>query len=245
MLPETVVCMKWKPPFKFRTTYTANHVNTLRSMVARHYPHPHRFVCITDDPKGLEPGIEVIPIWDDYAELPPPQGGYNPSCYRRLKLFSREMAALLGERFVSIDLDCTVLADLTPLWDRPEEFVIWRSALPRRSGCRSQSYNGSMFLMTAGARAAVWEQFKPSTSVKAAAKAGLVGSDQAWIEYCLGPDEATWLPRTDGVYSYRLHLMHLSGKLPPNARLVFFQGKAKPWHRGLSEHSPWIEDAYR
>lgn len=88
--------MKWKPPFAFRTTYKAEHVNVLRRMVARHYPHPHRFVCITDDAKGIDPGVEVIPVWDDYADIPPPQGGYNPSCYRRLRLFSREMEGFWG-----------------------------------------------------------------------------------------------------------------------------------------------------
>lgn len=238
MLPETVVCMKWKPPFAFRTTYKAEHVNVLRRMVARHYPHPHRFVCITDDAKGIDPGVEVIPVWDDYADIPPPQGGYNPSCYRRLRLFSREMEGLLGRRFVSIDLDCTIHADLTSLWDRPEDFVIFRS------GLRQQHYNGSMFLLTAGARAKVWEEFQGRASVKAAMRAGLVGSDQAWIEHCLGPNEATWGPQ-DGVYSYRLHLLRLGAKLPENTRIVFYQGKAKPWHSHVHSLSSWVGEAYK
>lgn len=239
MLPETVVCMKWVAPFAFRTKYESAHVNMLRRMVARYFPHPHRFVCITDDPRGIEPDIEVLPIWGDHAKLPPPQGGFNPSCYRRLKLFSREMEGLLGRRFVSVDLDCTIHGDLTPLWDRKEDFVIWKSGLRTK-----QQFNGSMFLMTAGSRAQVWEKFDPKRSPRAAARGGLVGSDQAWIEHCLGPGEATWGPG-DGVYSYRLHLLRLGGKLPSNTRIVFFQGKAKQWDKKVQHLSPWVAEAYR
>src|SRR4030095_16148363 len=60
----TVVCWKWRRPVTYRSQYAPETVHTLRRMVAAHYAKPHRFVCVTDDPTGLD-GIETIPIWQD------------------------------------------------------------------------------------------------------------------------------------------------------------------------------------
>jgi hypothetical protein len=125
MRPDAVTCFKWKPAPGYRSMFGPEAVNTLRAMVARHFPHPHRFICFTDDTTGLDPRVEAVPIWNDFADVPSPHGGKNPSCYRRLRLFRSDMADIVGPRFVSLDLDCVVAGDLTPLWDRPEDFVMW------------------------------------------------------------------------------------------------------------------------
>lgn len=231
--PLTIVCWKWKPLEGYRSTYAPETVHVLRSMVARHYPDPHRFVCVTDDPEGLD-GIETIPLWSDLSDLPHPHSHRHPSCYRRLKAFAPEMRSVFGERFVSVDLDCVILGDLRPLWNRPEPFV-------GLAGSNDAStYNGSMFLMTAGARAQVWRDFNPAYSPFNAKKAGHYGSDQAWISLCLGPDEPRWTT-ADGVYSFRLHIAREPGMpVPKDARVVFFNGKKDPWSpelRGLK----WVE----
>lgn len=238
--PLSVVCMKWRAAIPSRTTYTAAHVNTLRSMVARHYPRQHRFICITDDAAGLHPDIEVIEGWNDHELLPPPQGGVNPSCYRRLKLFATDAGVLLGPRFVSMDLDAVILDDLQPLWDRDEEFVMYKSPMP----LKSQIYNGSMFLMTAGTRARVWADFDPGSSPAKARAAGLVGSDQAWIQHCLGRDIPSWGER-EGVHSWRGRCRQLGGKLPVGARCVFFQGRRKPFDQEVQKLAPWVKENYR
>jgi hypothetical protein len=218
----TVCTFKWAPPQGYRSKFGPEAVIALRNMVRRHYKQPHRFVCITDDAKGLK-DIETLPLWTDHSEVPSPNGPRNPSCYRRLKLFAPEMEALLGKRFVSMDLDTVVVGDLSPIFDRPEDFVIWGETDPR------SFYNGSMFMQTAGARAQVWKDFNPRTSPKEAKKAGRFGSDQGWISHKLGPGEAMW-GRQDGVYSYRVHIEpHGDDYLPENARLVMFHGRVDPW----------------
>jgi hypothetical protein len=166
--------------------------------------------------------------------VPNPHGAHNPSCYRRLKLFAPEMGDVLGERFVCLDLDVVIVADLAPLWDRPEDFVIWGETNPR------SFYNGSMFMLRAGARPQVWEQFKPKTSPMLAKRAGRFGSDQGWISYVLGKGEAMW-GRQDGVYSYRVHIAPAGDVLPSNARIVMFHGKVDPWcYR--AQCVPWIRE---
>ncbi len=271
----SVITFKYLKP-GYRTVYTAAHVNTLRSMVARNYNHPHRFFCVTDDPAGIDPRVEVVPMWEDHFNmLNPTHPTARPNCYPRLKLFAPEMEGMFGKRFVSIDLDVVLVGDMAPLWQRPEDFVIYDAR-------GSDHYNGSMFLQTAGSRAQVWKSFDPVESPQMTMRAGMRGSDQAWIRYMLAPDAATWT-NDHGVHAY-LHIIpsrqprvasrprvHVpasasrrggigalrgvpravtpppprTGELPKNARLVVFAGEFKPWEERTQQMSPWISEHYR
>lgn len=217
----TVCTFRWKPPAGYRSSFGPDAVLRLRDMVARHYPHPHRFVCITDDQRSLKQ-VETLPLWDDLAGVPSPHGRGNPSCYRRLKLFDPAIETLLGPRFVSLDLDTVIVGDLSPIFHRTEDFIIWGETDPR------SFYNGSMLMMTAGARPQVWTDFNPRKSPMLTKRAGKFGSDQGWISYCLGPGEARW-GRQDGVYSYRVHISPQGNVLPADARIVMFHGRVDPW----------------
>lgn len=232
----SVVCWKWSPPEGYRSYFTAQAVNVLRRMVLKRYRRPHRFICVTDDPTGLDAGVEVVPLWDDFSDLKSPHGLRKPSCYRRLKAFSPEIARVFGDRFVSLDLDVVLTGDMAPLWDRHEDFVIYR-------GTSRNLYNGSMFLMTAGARSQVWSTFDPHTSPQQAKAAGCFGSDQGWIGLCLGAGEATWSEQ-DGVYSYRNQVRTLR-TLPTNTRLVVMHGQCKPWDSALLNRHEWLRTHWR
>jgi hypothetical protein len=234
---ETVVCFKWARP-GYRSTFGPETVNTLRRMVARHYPHPHRFLCVTDDPAGLDPAVTVLPDFKDFVDVQSPYGGKNPSCYRRLRLYHPEAERWFGARFVAIDLDTVITSDLRPLWDRSEDYVVWGDTN------RTTHYNGSMVLMTAGARSKVWTQFNPKVSPWQAKQARQFGSDQGWISYCLGPGEATW-SKADGVYSFRNHLSSNGRTLPDDARIVFFHGQYDPWSPYVTAHYPWVREHYQ
>ena len=126
---------------------------------------------------------------------------------------------------------------MTPLWLREEAFVIWGETDPR------SFYNGSMFLLTAGARPQVFETFDPWRSPRAAKRAGKFGSDQGHISHVLGAGEATWT-RADGVYSFRVHLRDGAAALPDTARIVMFHGRTDPWSP-TAQAIPWIAEHYR
>lgn len=232
-----VVTWKWTPIKNYRSRFTVDQVNVLRRMVERHYKQPHEFVCITDNWHGLDSGIRVIKLWSDLAHLQSPHGGYSPSCYRRLRAFSREAAEMIGDRFVSLDLDTVITGDLTPLWDRPEDFVIWGDS------SRTTPYNGSMWMLRAGTRTKVWDEFDPEKSPALAKAKGYHGSDQAWLSYII-PGEPRWT-RDDGVLSYRVHLKVPGTPLPKDARIVFFNGHVDPWTPVAKKNCPWIETHYR
>ena len=176
----TICTFKWKPAPGSVEKFTSRHVNVLARMVKRHYPHPHRFVCL--------------------------------------------------------DLDCVIVGDMTPLWHRPEDFVIWGRTNP------TTHYNGSMMLMSAGARPQVWEDFDACASPSLATRNRQFGSDQGWISYRLGKGEAIW---TEGVYGWVPHLKRGDIKLPDDARIVFFNGKRdNPWDEGPQGHQ-WVRESWR
>ncbi len=229
-----VVCFLWQQHERVEARrawfYTSGHVRVLRNMVGRNLSMPHEFVCLAEDPAVVPSDIRAIQLWDDYAEL----GG----CYRRLKLFAPEMAALIGERFVALDLDCVITGPLDPLFDRPEDFVI------NSKERNQQHYNAAIMLMTAGSRRVVWDRFRGEESVnevRAAARTRQArGSDQAWIRMVLGEGEARWTV-VDGVHEAR---RLKGGALPPGARIVTFAGNRDPtqqrWRKCL-----WVQEHYR
>ena len=234
----SVVTWKWKPFRGYRSSFGPEQVNTLFRMVARHYPDPFRPICVTDDAEGIDDGIEIVPLWNDFADVPSPHGGNNPSCYRRLRLFHPDAAQWFGGRYVSLDLDVVITGDLSELWNRTETFVAWGDTNP----LPGSHYNGSMMLLTAGAHPEVWTDFDPETSPRKAKRSGCFGSDQGWISYRLGPGHPKWTTR-DGVYSFRNHLATNMQHLPENARIVVFHGHHDPWGQ-FAQQIGWLRKHY-
>lgn len=234
----TFVTWKWKPREGYRSTFGPDTVNVLKRMIDRHYVDPHRFICVTDDADGIDPSVETLPLWNDFADVPSPHGGKNPSCYRRLRMFHPEIGKYFGDRFVSMDLDAVITGDLRPILNRPEDFVAWGDTNPKPGS----HYNGSMILLRAGARPQVWERFDPVTSPRESLRAQCWGSDQGWISFVLGNVEAKW-GRKDGVYSYRNDLQRCPS-LPANAKIVLFHGNTDPWQPAAQARHSWIPEHY-
>ena len=68
----TFICWKWRPRQAYRSKFESAHVNTLHSMITRHYHGPFELVCVTDDAGGINPAIRIVPMWADYAHVPSP-----------------------------------------------------------------------------------------------------------------------------------------------------------------------------
>jgi hypothetical protein len=231
------VCFKWRAPAHYRSQFGPATVNTLWSMLRRHYHGPCRLTCITDDPKGINSAVRIVPLWSDWGHLRSPHGDAYPSCYRRLKLFSEEAAEIIGPRFVVLDLDVVITNDITPLFAADVDFKIWGDT------AKGTPYNGSLWMLKAGARPKVWHDFDPIESPKRSLALGYIGSDQGWLGAALGPGEAKWTTR-DGVYSFRNHIQKAGFLLPANARMVIFHGAVDPWSPKAQRIS-WVRKHYR
>lgn len=231
------VTFRWQASPNYRSKFSADTVNKLWSMIRRNYRGDCRLTCITDDAKGIDPAIRVLPLWPDHCQLPSPHGRAYPSCYRRLKLFSEEARALIGERFVCLDLDVVITGDITPLFAADVDFKIWGDT------AKGTPYNGSLWMLRAGARRQVWDDFDPVESPKKSLALGYIGSDQGWIGARLGPGEAKW-STIDGIYSYRNHIQTRGFGLPANARIVIFHGAVDPWS-SQAQMISWVRKNYR
>lgn len=254
----SVVCWRWG------TRYGVEWVNRLRSMVSRHLSLPHRFFCITDNTQGYDSGIELVPMWD-------PQG--LGRC-RRLRIYEPSMEAIFGKRILQLDIDGVVTGDLTPLVDRPDPFVIWRSVPDQRyvggKGIKANSetgmgaYNASAVLMDTGVFPTLWGDYLSDRFglEKAAKKAGFWTSlynaglnppirqldsgddDQAIVSLYARKIDAPTWMEKDGLYKVGRRGFSDKTRLPENSRLVFFNGSLVGNRIGLLE-LPWVKEHWR
>lgn len=237
----TFVSFKWLSP-TYRTVFTAEHVNVHAAMVRRHYPAKHRYVCITDNPIGLD--VESFPLWRDHENLQNPSGFNLPSCYRRLRIFDPEtqksMGIEEGERIFCMDLDIVIVADIRPLLrlDETADFIGWQGI----GSYRPVVYNGSLYMLRAGRLAWMWDEFDPVESPAQTRRANYFGSDQAWMSYKLDGKAPGWDVQ-HGVYSYARDIRQRP--LPSNARIVCFNGKWKPWDSFVQHEAPWVSKHWR
>jgi hypothetical protein len=225
----TVVSWLWNQP-QGRVKYKPEHVWIWADMIGRNLSMKHRFVCVTKE-TDLPPNVERIDPPGEFEDIQPKWGPLKPNCFRRLIMYRKDAAKTFGRRFVSMDLDCVVGGPLDPLFDRPEDFVIFKGTHP------SRPYNGSLQLLTAGARPQVYDRFDQAAAD--ASGEAFHGSDQAWLMHCLGPNEATW-SEADGVWHWNRYMANMKKAQPT---IVFFPGKWKPWE--FKAIFPFIKNNYR
>ena len=221
----TVVTFKYSGA---RNIYQAGHVNALQLMLKQHLTIPHRMVCITDDPHKVK--CNTYPLWQFPEVAGIPEGRYNN--YVCLKLF--DIAEIFGEQLLVLDLDLLINKNINHLITKDDFKIIKGQYAP---------YNSSMYLLKSGTNKHVWDSFDPLT-VEATLQSRrdetgerLVGTDQAWMSYCI-PDAPTW-DVGDGVYRY-----NRDSKLSSESPLIYFAGNKKPWDRGLKRVSPNLYRQY-
>ena len=240
-----IVTFKWKPTnsgYQLPSVvdeYASKHINTLYNSIKRNTTVDFRFTCVTDDPNGLNESIEYVPLWDKCRNM----GG----CYNRLYVFSKEMKSILGDRFMCIDIDTVITGNIDHLLTMTNDFAILEygnSSVRRGKPCKDQHYNGGLFIMNAGTRSQVWDDFefeKTHQKLEPLRKQKLiVGSDQAWISHKLGPNEKR-INSNNGCYYY-LWLQD-KNNLPENCCMVSFAGKRDP--STLYTKHAWIRDNWR
>lgn len=230
----TVVCFLWRTTdgrHNHLYEYNAEYVNKLRSMLRRHLSLPHELVCCTDISEGLCPDIRVVPTPAEVKDW--------PGMLRRLVIFRADAGEMFGKRILLMDLDVVILRDITPLVDRPEDFVTWEPRLYYVLKGQYSRYNTGFLLMNAGARPQVWAEFSVERAQRElGAKHEGVVDEQAWITHILGQGEAVWSWDGD-VRSVR------ATATPEAARIVFFNGPRAPGMATMQAEYPWIKDNWR
>ncbi len=125
-MERTILCIKWG------TKYPGHYVNRLYRGVSRHLKSSFRFVCLTDDSSGIDPGVEIRPLpvtpFDEKA-FDARKGGET---WRKVGLLQPGLADLSGDTLF-LDLDIVITGDVSPLFDyHPGQFCVIQDWLERR-----------------------------------------------------------------------------------------------------------------
>ncbi len=209
---QTVVCMRWGDRFP------VDYVNRLYRGVMRNVARPTRFVAFTDDPAGLDSGVEPRPI-------PPirlPATGLGGSPWRKLALWSPQIG-IEGD-LLFLDLDVVVVGGLDAFFDyEPGKLAIIRDWGAKDSG------NSSVMRFPAGGAPHLIERFEADPL----AKRRLYSNEQVYLcresllPTVFWPKE--WTPGFKAMMLPRFPLnLFQDVKLPEGARVVVFTGRPRP-----------------
>jgi len=198
---------------KYGTKYGPEYVNILFDMVRRNLKEgvEGRFICFTDDPTGLDEGIETKPL-----------PSFLSSWWTKLYLFSEE-AFPKDDRVIYFDLDVVITGWLDDLVTYQGDFAILKEFYD------VEGWQSSIMAWRAGAKTHIWtrwlEEGKPEPA----------GGDQDWIEDSAGEADMLQDLYPGAFLSYKVHC--LLNHPPLGTKVVVFHGEPKPDNCG----EKWVE----
>jgi FkbM family methyltransferase len=193
-----VACVKWGK------AYGPEYVNTLFDMVRRNLPagFPGDFVCLTDDPTGLEEGIKTLPLPGGLT------GWWNKLCLFAPGVFPDE------ERVLYFDLDTVITGPLDSIATYRGGFTTLRDAY-RPNGLQS-----AVMMWEVGCEQ-IWEVWHHKGCPMDER------GDQGFIEDYFGEKLP---PRLQDLFpeKFRSYKVECRNHIPKGTSVVFFHGHPRP-----------------
>ena len=216
-----IVCFSWGPKFP------AEYVNNLYRSVQRNTSVPHRFICYTDRPEGIEcetrPFLTDLPVWWYIIGLTNPEHEHN-------------------EKVVYMDLDTIITGNIDAMLTLEQPFATisdfgWPTGLQT-----------AWIMWDRATRDAVWEYFTQKYTPEQYANLDCDytrwGGTNQFLEECMGVVRINKNPtpaikhappvvRLQDLFpgqccSYKTHNLAQYQDLPDGIRMVFFHGKPMP-----------------
>ena len=218
---KIVICMKWG------TLYSGAYVNILFNACRANISGNFTFVCLTDDPSGLDPAIVHHPIPD--LNLEPfhwKKGGWP-----KLAVFAKDFFGLFG-RALFIDLDTVICQSLDDFFTYEADKMVAIDTGPTW-GVKTQSgqplAGTGIFAFDLGKYSAILDEFMDHRDTVVAD----TRIEQIFVQSRV-PDMAFW-PK-DWVLSFKYHLrrpaltgLFVSPRQPtPKERVIAFHGEPRP-----------------
>ena len=231
---QTIVCMKWGD------AYPSDYVNRLYRGVQRHARRPMRFVCFTDDPTGLETGVEAAPM----PEVRLPATGLRRGPWRKLGLWARNLGGLRGD-VLFLDLDVVVTGCLDAFFDHePGALCLIRNWTQLADGIG----NSSIMRFPVGGAPHLVEDFERD----AVAMSFRYGNEQIYLSKESRLPTHFWPPPWCPSFKHTLlprwpmNLVRMAPPPGPEARIVVFTGHPRP-HEAAAGAWPakWYKKFYK
>ena len=226
MTTRSVACIKWGAKFSHE------HVNRLYAGVARNLPPPFRFICVTDDPSGIRPEVEVIPLEDEpFSDTVRTllSTSKRKGAFGKVSLFKPSLFPS-GGRVLGFDLDVVITGPLKDLFEvHPGKVCMRHDWLAKRRG--RPDGHGSVFRFDPHLHCFLYEEFAASpgdwmrkskfseqkyTSMVAQGRGAFAYFPPHWI--------ASF--KRDSMRPFPLNHL-LVPRQPPEARVVCFHGNPK------------------
>ena len=230
---NNIVCIKWGK--KFDSSY----VNKLYRAVNRNCSNFDRFICLTEDPEGIDPNVEVFDIPRTDLEI----------CWNKITLFEKTLHDIEGQ-ILFFDLDVVIIDNINELFEYScqSKFISIKEWWGGDYGMFTKEgvtpFNASVMKFEVGALEYVANNFydkmqsmtKENFWDKALGYHGKVvyhdlmnlppvvfNGDQEWTYYALtqNNEKIDYYP-SDWITSYKLSESH------QNSKIVVFHGVPKP-----------------
>lgn len=249
--PVNIICMRWGK------RYPVEYVNNLHAGVKRHLSRPFRFVCVTDQPEGLDEGVEAVPF--------PPNPGITawkwPNVFVKIELTRDGFANLEGPTLF-LDLDVLIMDSLDELFDyKPGKNVIIHNWIERRKELfrkRPDVGNSSVFRFEAGKSEYIHEMLM--REIDKVTDQRYYATEQAFLTKAMG--ERYWWPEA-WIQSFKRNLRPIfplnliCAPKPPKkgTKILVFHGKPDPHEasqgcKGKRAHhtvlpAPWVDEIWK
>lgn len=220
-MQRNVICMKWG------TKYGPEYVNRLYAMVRRHLSGNFRFVCLTDDTRGIRKEVECFPI--PRLDIRPEAAGVADRAWKKLTTFSRDLGSAYGLQGTALfmDVDVVVVGSLDDFFaPKGPFFIIKDYRRPWRV-----TGNSSVYRFEIGAHPDVLDYFRAHEEQLRAE----FRNEQAYLSDFLHKQgkmqywPAEWCP------SFKYHGIPIwptnywrEPAVPSGARVVVFHGECNP-----------------
>lgn len=235
-----VICMKWGDKFP------PKYVNRLYGMVSRNLSLPFKFVCFTEDKKGIRDEVEIQGLPELDLPTDAPERGW-----RKLTVFKQDFGGLKGKTLF-LDLDIVIVGKIDEFFTHPHEFLI---AHDKKNANKIEG-NSSVFRFQIGQFPQILDYFEQNSDIVK----NEVRHEQAYLTreiHKLGklnywPDE--WVPS----FKYKccpswFRSWFEAPYIPAGAKIIIFHGLPNPpeaviglsgkWYRHIKP-SPWIKEAW-
>ena len=215
------VCVKARP------LYDARHVNRILKMLRIHATVPVTLTCLTDDPYGIDPDIEIIPL--KHSEL--------TGWWHKMQIF--QWTQTQKEPVCYIDLDTVIVGNIDPLASYNGRFAILSDFFLGKP-----NYQSSVMLLQGGFGKELADGFFADThkamrehAPDVAPKLGKWG-DQYYIERHM--PEADYLQDLfpNMFLSFKADVAQ-RGIVPHGASVICYHGLPRPFHYAGTLADSW------
>ncbi|MCU0715040.1 MAG: glycosyltransferase [Pirellula sp.] len=222
----TVVCTRWLDAFP------VSYVRLLKNAVAANLQQEHRFVCVTDNPEGLDSDIEGIRMPDMGLPLHHQKLG----CWPKLSIFAPGVLPP-DEPALYLDLDVLVRSSLEPFFEqirsKPGLHVLreWNptlwNMLPHQLR-PDRGVQGSILGFIPRDHAYIYEQFMADKSIPLRYPLDQDFLTEHITNRTYWPISWTASFKWHCTKYYPLNLLFPKIREPKRAKIVVFHGKPRP-----------------